>query len=386
MESARGAPQSLAFDAERLDTLIKTLQEAGYVTIGPRADGAAIVYDEIGGAQDLPRGFGDEQEKGTYRLRRLSEPRYFGFNSSPESWKKVLHPSRVRLWRAKRENGRLIFSAEDATAKPLALIGVRACDLHAIRVQDRVREVSRLAPEDRRVPSKAFIVGVNCSQAAATCFCVSMSTGPELPDGPLGCDIDLTELYRPERHTFLATARTQEGAAILGKVAREEALESDKGAAKAQMDSVRASQVRSMPADGLSGFLKTVLQSKHWDDVASRCLSCANCTLVCPTCFCTTTDDVTDLTGDNAERWLRWDSCFTQDFSHLHGGSVRESTRSRYRQWLTHKLGTWQDQFGSSGCVGCGRCIAWCPVGIDLTEEVRALKAEAEKDPPRSSS
>ncbi len=98
---------------------------------------------------------------------------------------------------------------------------------------------------------------------------------------------------------------------------------------------------------------------------------------MCPTCFCTDTEDVTDLTGDHAERWRRWDSCFSLDFSFVHGGTIRSSTRSRYRQWLTHKLGTWWAQFGESGCVGCGRCIAWCPVGIDLTEEVAALETAA---------
>ena len=108
-----------------------------------------------------------------------------------------------------------------------------------------------------------------------------------------------------------------------------------------------------------------------------RCLTCGNCTMVCPTCFCTTTEDVTDLTGDHAERWRHWDSCFDLDFSYLHGGPCAPRARSRYRQWLTHKLGTWHDQFGSSGCVGCGRCIVWCPVGIDITEEAHALRAGA---------
>ena len=97
--------------------------------------------------------------------------------------------------------------------------------------------------------------------------------------------------------------------------------------------------------------------------------------MVCPTCFCTTTEDVTDLTGEHAERWRRWDSCYDLDFSYLHGGGVRVSGQSRYRQWITHKLGTWHDQFGESGCVGCGRCIVWCPTGIDITQEVAALSA-----------
>ena len=115
----------------------------------------------------------------------------------------------------------------------------------------------------------------------------------------------------------------------------------------------------------------------RWDEVAERCLACGNCTMVCPTCFCTTVEDVTDLAGEHVERHQRWDSCFTIDYSHIHGGAVRGSTRSRYRQWMTHKLATWIDQFGSSGCVGCGRCITWCPVGIDITEEARAIRERA---------
>jgi len=86
-------------------------------------------------------------------------------------------------------------------------------------------------------------------------------------------------------------------------------------------------------------------------------------------------EDSSDLSGAQAERWRRWDSCFSLDHSQLHGGSVRSTTRARYRQWMTHKLANWIDQFGTSGCVGCGRCITWCPVGIDITEEVAAIRA-----------
>ena len=117
-------------------------------------------------------------------------------------------------------------------------------------------------------------------------------------------------------------------------------------------------------------LLQGNLEHPRWDDVAERCLTCGNCTMVCPTCFCTTVEDHSDLAGRRAERKRRWDSCFTMDFSYIHGGSVRDQARSRYRQWMTHKLASWIDQFGTSGCVGCGRCITWCPVGIDITEEV----------------
>jgi ferredoxin len=74
-----------------------------------------------------------------------------------------------------------------------------------------------------------------------------------------------------------------------------------------------------------------------------------------------------------------WDSCFNLEFSYIHGGHIRSSVKSRYRQWLTHKLVNWHDQFGTSGCVGCGRCITWCPVGIDLTKEVSVLRERLTK-------
>jgi sulfhydrogenase subunit beta (sulfur reductase) len=131
---------------------------------------------------------------------------------------------------------------------------------------------------------------------------------------------------------------------------------------------------RRLDTDGIRDLLRETLEHPRWDEVAGRCLTCGNCTLVCPTCFCTAVEDGNDLTGERAERSRVWDSCFSIDYSYIHGGSIRQSPKGRYRQWLTHKLGTWHDQFGSSGCVGCGRCITWCPVGIDITEEVAAIR------------
>ncbi|MBZ0254314.1 MAG: 4Fe-4S dicluster domain-containing protein, partial [Candidatus Methylomirabilis sp.] len=139
---------------------------------------------------------------------------------------------------------------------------------------------------------------------------------------------------------------------------------------------------RSLNTDGVKELLYANAEHPRWAETAERCLSCANCTMVCPTCFCSTVEDVSDLSGEAAERRRKWDSCFTMDFSYLVGGSVRGSGAARYRQWMTHKLGSWIDQFGTSGCVGCGRCIAWCPVGIDITEEAEALRAPRGRGAP----
>jgi formate hydrogenlyase subunit 6/NADH:ubiquinone oxidoreductase subunit I len=198
-----------------------------------------------------------------------------------------------------------------------------------------------------------------------------MGTGPQAESG---YDLALTELLDAP-HRFLVDVGSERGAELLAELPRREATTSDLASAVASGEAARGRMGRTMETDGVRDLLLASLDSPRWDDVASRCLSCANCTLVCPTCFCSTVEDATDLTGDHAERWRVWDTCFSVDYSYIHGGSIRPSTRSRYRQWLTHKLATWQDQFGTSGCVGCGRCITWCPVGIDITEEVDALRA-----------
>ena len=254
----------------------------------------------------------------------------------------------------------------------LAFLGVRPCDLRAIQIQDRV--LGGDGHESRYAQRRAavFIVAVNCTEPGETCFCTSMGTGPQA--GP-GYDLMLTELAGPE-HSFIVEAGSQAGAQILDRLP---VRAPDAGAAEragTAIEAARGQMGRTMQAGGLRELLADSLQAARWDDVASRCLTCGNCTMACPTCFCTTIEDSTDLSGDHAERWQSWASCFDLDFSGLHGGPVRTIGHSRYRQWLTHKLGTWHDQFGSSGCVGCGRCIVWCPVGIDLTEEVAALRAE----------
>jgi sulfhydrogenase subunit beta (sulfur reductase) len=189
----------------------------------------------------------------------------------------------------------------------------------------------------------------------------------------------LTEIMADGRHDFLVEAGSDRGAELLPLLGGRPADDGDLAAAAAVVEGTRAQMQRAMVPNAAE-LLGRNLEHPRWDAVAERCLSCANCTMVCPTCFCSTVEDTTDLTGDHVERWRRWDSCFTIDFSYIHGGAIRRETRSRYRQWMTHKLSSWHEQFGTSGCVGCGRCIAWCPVGIDITEEARAIYESERRD------
>ena len=352
--------------------LLDALTERGYCLVGPTIREGAIVYDHLRAESDLPVGWTDEQEAGTYRLKKRNDGALFGYVVGPHSWKKFLLVPELRLWQAHRgKNGFEIVETKTEIPK-LAFIGVRSCELRAIAIQDKVLIRGKYVDSSysqRR--ERIFVLAVNCGQAGATCFCVSMNTGPKAREG---FDLALTEILEDGRHYFVVEAGSALGAEVLADVRHHNASESELATAETIVANTADHMGRRIDTAGIKELFYRNYENSRWDNVAKRCLTCANCTMVCPTCFCTTVEDTTDLTGQNAERWRKWDSCFTMDFSYIHGGSVRSSSASRYRQWITHKLATWFDQFGTSGCVGCGRCITWCPVAIDITEEARAIR------------
>ncbi|MDJ0677925.1 MAG: 4Fe-4S dicluster domain-containing protein [Calothrix sp. MO_167.B42] len=363
-------------DRQNLQQLLDVLAQQEYQLIGPTMAEGAIVYDEIYQVEDFPIGWTDEQDGGTYRLKPRDDGAVFGYSVGPHSWKKYLFPPRVRLWSAQRQNQEIQVTPETPDSTKRALIGVRACELNAIAIQDRVfMEGVAVDPYYQASRSNIFIVAVNCAQAGKTCFCVSMETGPKANQG---FDLALTEVLSPQRHYFVVEVGSEAGAQVLSQVSHSPATHEEQVTADEIVAQTAQNMGRKLDTAGIKELLYDNLEHPQWDDVASRCLTCGNCTLVCPTCFCSTVEDVTDLTGDHAERWRQWDSCFSVDFSYLHGGSVRNSVKSRYRQWMTHKLASWIEQFGTSGCVGCGRCITWCPVAIDITQEVKAIKESNE--------
>jgi ferredoxin len=367
-------------DPGALDALVAGLRARGYRVLGPTVRDGAIVYDDVESASALPIGWTDTHDRGRYRLERRDDDARFGYAVGPHSWKQFLFPPRVRLWKGKRRDDGG-FDVEDAAAEaepPLAFFGVRPCELHAIDVQDRVFLRGRFVERDyQRRREDAFIVAVNCFEPGGTCFCVSMGTGPR---ADRGYDLALTELLDGE-HRFLVEVGSERGAEFLRELPRRAATETDVRAAEAAVAGAAERMGRTLDTVDLRGLLERTLEHPRWDDVAERCLTCGNCTLVCPTCFCSSVEDTTDLTGAEAERVRTWDTCYSVDHSYIHGGALRPTGRSRYRQWLTHKFGTWHDQFGTSGCVGCGRCITWCPVGIDVTEELTALRAGEDGSP-----
>jgi sulfhydrogenase subunit beta (sulfur reductase) len=355
-----------------LDALIGTLRDAGYAVIGPTVADGAISYDAVAAAAQLPGGVGDEQAPARYRLRERGDAARFGFAAAPSSWKRYLNPPVTQLWRAWRgADGTLLFEESAALAR-YAFLGVRACELAAILVQDRVF-AGAAHPDPTYAARRAdlFIVAVHCGSPAAVCFCASMDTGPRARQG---YDLALTELLDAAEPRYLVEIGSPAGEAVLQRLPALPADAADIEASLAVTEDAIEHMGRQMDTEGLPALLQRNLEHPRWDTVGARCLSCGNCTMACPTCFCSDDVEAQPPDGESSSRVRQWASCFTHDFSYIHGGTVRKTVRSRYRQWMTHKLGTWWDQFDTSGCVGCGRCVTWCPVGIDITEEAAAIR------------
>ena len=378
--------QTSVIDNAALQGLIDALAAQDYTVLAPVVRDGAIGLEAISRIGDLPRGWSDVQAPGHYRLEQgLGDPgALFGTTVGPQSWKRFLHPPRQVLWTARRQSdgGFAVApgAADGAVDHPeaesprQAFLGVRACELHAIAIQDRVFRDGPFADAGYGARRAAtFVIAVQCGQAAATCFCAAMGTGPAASSG---FDLALTEF--PARGEFLVETGSARGAALLAGIPGRPATEADHAAAQAVVARAAAMQTRTLDTTRIRERLQAQPLHPQWEAVGERCLTCGNCTMVCPTCFCTAVSDGTDLSGQTAWRVREWDSCFTLSFSHLHGGSVRRSSAARYRQWMTHKLANWVDQFGTSGCVGCGRCITWCPVGIDITEVAGAFTASGD--------
>lgn len=371
---------TVILDRAGIDSLIVTLSDQGYRTVGPIVRDGAIVPGAISGVDSLPTGWHDVQAPGSYRLYRDDDAELFGWSVGPQSWKAAFLPASQILWQTSAMDPTALVEPEPDEA-PLAVIGARACDSAGLALLDEVflggAHIDR-SYQRRRQP--AFVIVAECTTPAATCFCSSMNSGPQADHG---FDLALIELgtnsaanrEREEPSRYLLRVGSERGGILLEAISAVRlATPSELDERSTLLEHAAATMGRALDTSGLRELLARNIEHPQWKEVAERCLSCGNCTMVCPSCFCTDVNDVTDLRG-GIERQRHWASCFDLQHSYLHGGAVRSSSSSRYRQWAVHKLSTWHDQFGTSGCVGCGRCITWCPVGIDITQEVAGIRA-----------
>jgi sulfhydrogenase subunit beta (sulfur reductase) len=365
-----------------LQDLIQAVQGLGYRVVGPTVVHGTVMIRPIGSADELPRGMRDEQDGGYYRLVEGDPDLTFEYVVGPDGPKSYLFPSQLKLFAFRVQDGRFVLEEGPPDVPKLAFLGVRPCELAAVAVQDEVFGVSE--PSMFRCESESWytqareqglFIAVNCTRVGGTCFCASWGTGPRATEG---FDLALTEL----RSGFVVEVGSERGQGLIESLSLRPANTTELELAELKLQRATERMGRHLDTHGVKELLDGNIEHPQWDKVARRCLSCGNCMMVCPTCFCCTVEDATHLQDDLVTRTRRWESCFTHQFSYVTTGPERNTIRGRYRHWLRHKVATWWDQFGTSGCVGCGRCITWCPVGIDLTQEIPAIRATRDSEIP----
>lgn len=362
----------------QLQELIQALNHAGFSCVGPQVRDGAIVYDVLHHAEQLPWGVRDQQAPGSYSLEALPERKAFAFANGPQAIKPILFKPQETVWKVKRNSaGKLVFEPHQAEEPPVAIFGARSCDLSAMAIQDKVFiEGAHPDPRYQKRREQLFIIAVQCTYSSDNCFCVSAGAGPEVKNA---YDLLMTEV----RDGFTVASGSERATQILSRLNLLKAKSQQCKEAIEGVTAASAMQSKKIPFDNkheLRDLLFSNLNHPRWDKVAERCLSCGNCTSVCPTCFCHTEVEKPSLDGYSSEHQKEWDSCFTTGHSNINGKIIRDDTKKQYRQWLTHKFGSWFDQFDTSGCVGCGRCATWCPVGIDITEELAAIASKEKKN------
>jgi ferredoxin len=364
--------------ADALQQLVTVLAQRYDEVIAPVVVADVIRLRPITSASELPLGVTDAQEVAFYRLTATGTQLHFSYTLGPDSLKAIVHPPRSPVWTMHRRDGSLVVDPAPIAPTTRAIIGARACDLRALDVLERTQTGGRHAdPAFRSRRAGLFLVAVDCTHTSATCFCETAGDGRVASHG---YDLALTEFESPSDGVmYLVRAGSDDGRELIAELGLDPAPEHLVRRAAQALDTAGLRMVRELPARAREIVANT--EHPRWDEVAKRCLTCGNCTAVCPTCFCTDMEDAVGLDGATATRTRVWDTCFSMEYSHLGAGPHRASPSSRYRQWLSHKVGTWHDQFGESGCVGCGRCITWCPVGIDLTAEIEALGRPVGSEP-----
>jgi ferredoxin len=361
---------------ERFQTLLDELSREGYEIMGPQVREHAVVFAPLSRVEQLPVGIRDTQSPGNYRLEQTGSQRCFDWAVGPLAIKPITFPGREALWHSEPQaDGSLHFEAHPITSQPTAIIGVRACDLAGLLVHDHHFMHGGSHEHKYRDPyyiarrKDLLLIAVHCTHPASTCFCAATGDGPR---ARYGFDIALSE----QDEGFIVEAHTERGAAIMNKLDTLEATPEQFADADAAIKEAAQKQQRGLPHTDIPAMLMKAMEHPRWNEVAQRCLACGNCTAVCPTCFCQTNVEEIAPDGARTTHYRQWETCFSPHHSYIHGITIRAERPHRYRQWLTHKFGTWVEQYGRSGCVGCGRCITWCPVGIDVTEELAALNEE----------
>lgn len=346
-------------DLEKLMRIIR--ERFGATVLGYKVESGRVVWGELRGIEDLPLGVEDLVGAGFYRLN----PGEF-FRHSHFSPKNYLHPSQQALI-AETANLELSSLPEQGYARTV-FFGIKPCDLKAISVLDALLLGKHPIYTARRRSVVAIVVE-ECTMPNKNCFCGAVASGPSASSG---FDIAYTRLGA---ETVVFRAGSGVGIDLLNRLGLEPAgadLTSRYWEAMSRALEETRSRLH-LNENYREALLKTASDERLWEVLSEKCLGCGNCNYVCPTCFCTELDYVVE--GEVAVKLAKWTGCLLYSYGLVAGGHFRPKLFMRYRHFVLHKFVFYEKQVGRAGCVGCGRCITWCPVGLDLrTTILRALR------------
>ncbi|MCS7277381.1 MAG: 4Fe-4S dicluster domain-containing protein [Aquificaceae bacterium] len=364
----KGEGRHYVLNLEGFSELFERLKEE-YRIIAPKIKDGVILYSDVESLKDLPFGIRNVEFPGFCSLERVEG--FFTYTHPVNSIKSFIHPPQLKLMKVIKSEEGLKFQVSYPEDK-FCFFDVRACDLSALSVLDKVFLSSNPHPDPYywNLRREAFIVAVNCTYATHTCFCTTMGNGPEVKES---YHLLITELDGE----FLIEVGLEKGRELMESLKNKRYVEEgDFEKKKERIERAISFMEKAFEREGLPQKLYERMDCRHWEYLDKKCLACTSCTQVCPTCFCFDIVENNHPEFEESERVRVWDSCFSPEFATVHRYNLRQSIHSRYRQWLMHKFAYWVDQFGVFGCVGCGRCITWCPVGIDIRQEVRHLLEE----------
>jgi sulfhydrogenase subunit beta (sulfur reductase) len=281
--------------------------------------------------------------------------------------KEVFFPQSEAMLRFEKAENRQRVTSTDEVKKPRVVLGARACDIQAISLLDDVflgKEYTDVYFLQKR--KTTTLIGFACNHPLSTCFCASTGGGPFTREGSDLFFIDLGEAYLVEPLTEKGKALTQNK--LFAKAsAKEIALASD-----LEKKAVKKSDA-SLPVEGIEKKLDQLMESRFWDRVHEKCIGCGVCTFLCPTCHCF--DIVDEAVNEQGQRVRNWDTCLSSLYSlETSGHNPRPTGRERTRQRVMHKFNYFPKNFKKIACVGCGRCILYCPVNFDIRQVIQEIK------------
>jgi len=330
----------------KLDAFVQELRKA-YDVFGPVPKGKEFVFAPITSAEELA----------LHYQTTLLPP------------KKLLHLPFEVLFSFHEDQH---IEETGAPPRPQVILGIHPCDVHAIHILDKAYTSEYPDPYYIAKRRNTILIALNCTTPGEHCFCSSFGTGPALKEG---YDLLLTDLG----DGFLMEVGSEIGKKVLHDIDMELIPAPRVALVEKQkvIDNARRRFQKRLNTEGLHELLEDNFRHPLWEELMHQCLACGSCTMVCPTCFCYNVVDKLDLNLKSGKRQREWDSCMLLEYAQVAlGHNFRKDRDARVKQRIYHKLVYYEPQFGTLGCVGCGRCIKTCVKKIDITDIISRLRGE----------